>query len=111
MAAALLLLSIAGAIVLAGLIIAIIGFFMKDEGVAPAQSPSFGSLLIDLIKNCFKIMFDRSETRPRKIQALGIFLILVGLGFLLAAGVSALISSLGGSGSVTPTDSPSPSSS
>ncbi len=110
MAAALLLLSIAGAIIVVGLVITIIGFFMKDDGLAPAESKSFGDLLVELIGNCFRIMFDRAESRPRKIQALGVFLILIGLAFLLAAGISAIWAALGGSGGGgTPSESPSPS--
>lgn len=113
---ALSLVILAGAVILIGIILFVIGLIWesrhrKKTGLVKTQT--FPQLLNELIKKLFTIIIGRAAPW-KKLQAFGMLLILLGFAFLLASGVSALwgILGTGGPGHTTPpTDAtPSPSS-
>lgn len=99
MVVAIILVSIAGFLIVAGFVIATIGFFMQPGGaVEGATPPTFGEIIGDLLRRCFGYMFGKNVPREKRIRAYGIFLILLGVGFLLAAGLAGIIAAAAGTG-------------
>ncbi|GAA2539792.1 hypothetical protein GCM10009860_20790 [Microbacterium mitrae] len=103
MPVSLLLVSIAGFLILAGVIIATIGFFMTPRTILAQRRPSLLETITELLRKLFEIMFSDTSAREKKIQAWGVFLVLLGVGFLLAAGVATLIPDAGTTTPPTPT--------
>lgn len=120
MSVALVLVLIAAFLVFVGVVLAIVGIFMDGEArrqrraAAPEAEPSLLDMLIELMKKCFTILLDSKSSRGRRLTALGMMFVMLGLAFLLSAGIAALVGSGGGGGgggspSPTPTPTATPS--
>lgn len=93
---ALVLVLIAAGLIAVGIILFLVGLAMesRERRRGAVKGQSFLDMLIELLKKLFKMIF--GSARPsKKLEAFGVFLILLGIAFLIASGVSAVFAALG----------------
>ena len=93
MSVAMVLVLIAAGLILIGVVVATWGIFAAPEpprGAAPVEKPSLLDVILELLKKLFTYMFARTSPQWKRRAAYGVFLVLLGIAFLLSAGIATL---------------------
>ena len=90
---------IAGMLIVVGLVLAIYGFASEPDpepidGYGAEEEPSLLATLLAMMKTLFRTMFAAATPKWKRFASFGVFLVLLGVAFLLSAGITVLVGSV-----------------